>query len=334
VYRLRKLIFGAGIEGQKAAIEQKDEVIAFIDNDPNKLGTNFMGLPVVGIAELSNILYDRIQIASSNHTMEIFRQLTGLGIPEDRIYSPLIDRSNLDRQGNLVAKHLGSPAFIVGNGPSLTKEDLDKLAAYDCITFGFNKIFLAYDETKFRPNYYIVEDWLVAKNNRNVINSLSDSQKIIPEILLQYLSLGVRDTIVGLTYDTYDKSEIRISNDLCDLSWGATVIFTAYQIAIIMGCSPIYFIGVDWSYNFDSKTEVQILQSTGSERNHFINNYHTPGEMWNRPDFKRMNRAMEVAAAHAISNNLKVFNATRGGELKYFQRVNFDELTRLHLENK
>ena len=55
-------------------------------------------------------------------------------------------------------KHLGQTCFIVGNGPSMTFEDLNKIHELDVPSFACNKIFLAFDNTKWRPTYYFVSD--------------------------------------------------------------------------------------------------------------------------------------------------------------------------------
>ncbi len=54
--------------------------------------------------------------------------------------------------------HRGRRGFIVGNGPSLRMEDLDRLQSE--ISFGSNKIYLAFDKTAWRPTYYSVIDVL------------------------------------------------------------------------------------------------------------------------------------------------------------------------------
>ena len=53
-------------------------------------------------------------------------------------------------------KHLGERCFIIGNGPSLNKIDLNKFS--NDVTFGSNAIFLKTEEMGFKPTYYMVED--------------------------------------------------------------------------------------------------------------------------------------------------------------------------------
>src|SRR5450432_3488926 len=52
--------------------------------------------------------------------------------------------------------HAGRRAFLLGNGPSVRTEDLDRLQ--DEVTFCCNRFHLAYGRTKLRPNYTISGD--------------------------------------------------------------------------------------------------------------------------------------------------------------------------------
>lgn len=67
--------------------------------------------------------------------------------------------------------HRGQHCFIVGNGPSLTIADLDRLQHE--ITFASNRITLAFEETKWRPTYYTLCDRVVAESNETMVRELS-----------------------------------------------------------------------------------------------------------------------------------------------------------------
>ena len=66
--------------------------------------------------------------------------------------------------------HKGGRGFIIGTGPSLQIEDLDLLK--NEVTFACNKIYLAFNQTEWRPTYYSVLDILVAEHNANIIDQL------------------------------------------------------------------------------------------------------------------------------------------------------------------
>ena len=52
--------------------------------------------------------------------------------------------------------HKGERCFIIGNGPSLSADDLDKLIDEDC--FGVNEIHKIFPKTNWRPKYYLIMD--------------------------------------------------------------------------------------------------------------------------------------------------------------------------------
>ena len=65
---------------------------------------------------------------------------------------------NYQKLAALKDKHQGKRAFIIGNGSSLRISDLDRLTGE--ITFACNKIYLAFDQTQWRPTYYVAGDRL------------------------------------------------------------------------------------------------------------------------------------------------------------------------------
>ena len=52
--------------------------------------------------------------------------------------------------------HKGKRCFIIGNGPSLQMSDLEILYKNKEICFGVNRIFLGFNDTEWRPDYYVV----------------------------------------------------------------------------------------------------------------------------------------------------------------------------------
>src|SRR5699024_7865108 len=67
--------------------------------------------------------------------------------------------------------HKGERCFIIGNGPSLRAEDLDKLK--NEITFACNRINLIFDQTDWRPTYYCITD-LALFHSREIQEEASD----------------------------------------------------------------------------------------------------------------------------------------------------------------
>jgi hypothetical protein len=68
-------------------------------------------------------------------------------------------RESVKRLAALKNIHKGKRAFIIGNGPSLKQTDLSKLK--NEITFGMNRIYLAFPEFGFSTSYLCVTNDLV-----------------------------------------------------------------------------------------------------------------------------------------------------------------------------
>ncbi|MBO7254734.1 MAG: hypothetical protein J6V36_05480, partial [Clostridia bacterium] len=54
--------------------------------------------------------------------------------------------------------HKGERCFIIGNGPSLSVNDLNKIYEKNIPTFSTNRIFKLFEKTDWRPTYYVSED--------------------------------------------------------------------------------------------------------------------------------------------------------------------------------
>jgi hypothetical protein len=221
--------------------------------------------------------------------------------------------------------HCGRQAFVIGNGPSLRVEDLDRLE--NEITFAANKIYLSFDETKWRPSYYLVEDDLVYKQNYEKIKSLDCCPKYFPNS-----AKGWGEIIDSASYFHLDYTPINTADDAigkCPIKgfrWGSSVVYSALQFAIYMGCNPIYLIGVDFSFLMPQKGADGIQLTYEGEKNHFHKDYRKEGEKWNVPNLEYQHHALSQLAIQVRDLGIEVYNATRGGKLEVFPRRDLDEL--------
>ena len=54
--------------------------------------------------------------------------------------------------------YTGQRCFLIGNGPSLRAEDLTRLHEAGEITFAFNRVYNIFEQTPWRPTFYISQD--------------------------------------------------------------------------------------------------------------------------------------------------------------------------------
>jgi hypothetical protein len=229
-------------------------------------------------------------------------------------------------------KHGGQRCFVLGNGPSLRTQDLDRLK--EEITFASNKIYLAFEDTDWRPTYYSVIDVLVAENNRFEIDGLNLTKVFEPNIMPFFKKESAIWLNSLMAPQVNGEPEPRFSLDALDgVYGGCTVIYLQLQLAFYLGIREIYLIGVDFSFDVpeptgESCSSGEILKH-GGEVNHFHPDYRKPGETWTMPLLDKQRAAFVEAKSTLESQGCSIFNASRKTKLDVFQVADFDSLTRI-----
>jgi hypothetical protein len=222
-------------------------------------------------------------------------------------------------------RHVGKRAFIIANGPSLKVEDLDRLKGE--ITFASNKIYLAYDQTEWRPTYLSCTDDIVARNNRETLIK-HPGVKLFGHSVFKYFK-GER----SITFCNPPRSmEAALEWDLVDgISTGHSVVFYQLELAHWMGIREVYVIGIDFSFDVRSKPtgEIamgnQVIEAT-DEKNHFHPEYRKPGETWTMPKLDKLREEFAFALERYKADGGLIHNASRKSALDAWPRVDFDEL--------
>lgn len=238
----------------------------------------------------------------------------------------VILRGNERRLLSLRNSLAGRRAFVLGNGPSLAQVDLDTLSGE--LTIGSNALFLAYQRTTFRPTFYTVEDRLFAEDRGVELSSRAESIKIIPEDL-RYAIPG-DDGTIWINFVRRYPDFPRFSNDFASrVYWGGTVSFLNLQLAWYLGSREVYLLGFDHDYTEPSRNdqvEGNIVTSAGPDPNHFDPGYFGPGRRWHIPRVERMERAYVEAARAFDQGGGRIYNATAGGRLELFERVDLGDV--------
>ncbi len=224
---------------------------------------------------------------------------------------------------SLKDKHKDKRCFIIATGPSLTLADVERLK--DEVTIGVNSLYRLYDKTEFRPTYYTVLDEDVQKKTEENIDKyekLSTSGTFMnnlrrikrPDVF--YIPLCYQNHWFKLGDNRFDYSKnLKYETDLL---WGFydkyTITNLAIDLAIYMGCREIYLIGVDCNW---SGPKIHFDESDDAERTSHDIAYHTQ---------KAMITGYHFMEKETKKRNIHVFNATRGGMLEEFDRVDYDSL--------
>lgn len=246
--------------------------------------------------------------------------------------------TNSRRLQDFREKYSGRRCFIMGNGPSLNKTRLDLLA--NELVWGFNKIYLLFDKITWRPKFYVTNDLRLTEHISNEINSLitqlSDSFFFFPT---HFSSREVRNTNKNvywykeMPWNELTGRQTLFSRDPSHYIVNtATVTIAGLQLAAYLGFNPIYLIGCDTSYSIPASVKSenrnpQMLTSTeNDDPNHFVSNYSGKGDRWTSPNVPLMMKQYEHAQRILNESNIKVYNATVGGDLNVFPRIDFESL--------
>ena len=228
-------------------------------------------------------------------------------------------------------KHKGERCFLIGNGPSLRISDLEGLQKNGEITFGCNLVTKVFGETSWRPDYYFLIDRICAKFQSEEINEAIRDIPLFTNITTYNIFREKPSNPVILYNIAKPKYKVKRSPLAYYIPSGSTVMSLMIEMAVYMGFSEIYLVGCDCTSTFSGNT-------------HFIQGY-TDDKLKARDAKKiidRMRRigiegddyekyfldgslnAYALLKEHARKRGVTIYNATRGGALEIYERVDID----------
>jgi len=216
-------------------------------------------------------------------------------------------------------RYKGERCFVVGNGPSLRNTDLSKLKGE--FTFGMNRIYLAFDAYNFITSCLVAVNDLVLEQCHQDINALN-----IPKFITWRARQFFQPDESTLFLDTdYTLPEDFNGNAAGRIFEGFTVTYVCLQLAYFMGFSQAILIGVD--HNFATQGPANaVVTSEGDDPNHFSTNYFGKGFRWQLPDLEGSERAYQMARTAYEADGRQVLDATVGGKLTIFEKVEYEKL--------
>lgn len=249
-------------------------------------------------------------------------------------------------------RHIGQRCFVMGNGPSLNRMDLNKLAGET--VFACNAAFLLFDRVQWRPTYYTCVDTRVIRDRAaditEMLNSHPEITAFFPAVVHLHDGSGQefsgRDIVRPGTNRHYFNEvgnrqshhvETMFSLDADDyVVQPYTVAITMLQLAVYMGFSEIYLIGCDTSYKVQETVAQEGRQIDGvglcltstrdDDENHFDPRYFGQGREWHNPQVSKMLEHYRWARLAARRAGARILNATVGGQLEVFERIDFNTL--------
>lgn len=242
----------------------------------------------------------------------------------------LLDRFSASEESAICAyknKHQGQVGVILANGPSLNNINLEKLKQY--VTIGMNRIYLMYDKSDFRPDYYCLEDHMVAEDNTAEISSLEGSVMFIPKDLSYCIKDNTNILYTNLIrrYRGAKQKSMFSANFAEKVYWGGTVTYYALQLAYYLGFNKVYIVGLDHNYIKPTNAKGEKIVSREDDVNHFDPRYFGKGKRWHAPNnlIDRMEISYREAKRGFEESGRQIINATLNSKLSedVFPKMDF-----------
>lgn len=239
-------------------------------------------------------------------------------------------RDSLSQLTALKDVHRGERCFIIGNGPSLKHTDLSCLRHE--YTFGMNRIYLLFPELGFTTTYYLSVNNLVIEQCAEDILALP-----VPKFLSWRARGLINPALVTSGGFSTDRRLIflhttytgpKFAQDARQRMWeGATVTYITLQLAFHMGFRQVILIGVDHNFKTSGQPNTTVV-SQGDDPDHFDSNYFGKGFRWQLPDLETSEQAYRMASLAYHDAGREVIDATVGGKLTVFPKVEYGTLFR------
>ncbi|MBR1391652.1 MAG: DUF115 domain-containing protein [Lachnospiraceae bacterium] len=152
---------------------------------------------------------------------------------------------NRKRLEALKDTHLGEKCFVIGNGPSLRAEDLDKLKEKGIFCFAAKGIYNIFDETDWRPDIWGASDLEYVRLKKEDINCLEGFPKLV--CVQTYTKLGILlKDVIYYPFIQAERTPRFFNRDILrGIHFYGTITAKLINIAIYMGFSEIYLLGCD-----------------------------------------------------------------------------------------
>jgi len=244
-----------------------------------------------------------------------------------RRHGPLLKRNERFRDC-----HKGQRCFVIGNGPSLKEQDLSPLA--NEITFVANYFHLhPIISAAWQPAYYCLSDPAYfdgrepIESIRDIVAKIRSASFFVPHHASNFLNTSKalpddRTYYVGMCGGL--ENEFSEIPDLTTVIPGAqTVVQLAIMVAMFMGCTRIYLMGLDHDW----------LTQCG-----VTNNFYSKDSVRNQPaatdwNYKSLMEAVttiwhvyEMHQKIATKHGIKIINVTHGGFLDVFERARYEDV--------
>lgn len=218
-------------------------------------------------------------------------------------------RTDLAKFSNI---HMGETAVVIGNGPSLTLEQINKLK-YP--TFGSNQIY----RLPYQPNYYSIAD-----------KEMMDNCLPLPRWFKPTMFLRAEARVDG-NNPIYPITAAGFARNIDNfVILGGTVTYPLIQLAYYMGFTTLLLLGIDHTYPKAGTVKPgQAFVAGEKDPDHFQPSdggpYFEAGKCYNAPELERTTITYGWAKEFFELEGRRIINLTPNTQLDVFEKMSIDQ---------
>ncbi len=250
-------------------------------------------------------------------------------------------RAVLDANPPLDGIHAGKKAFVIGNGPSIGKQDLTLARGH--VVFVMNEFHKHQDYARIRPTYHYVFDdglfeeipYAVLFRSQLMASQIDGTMFVVPATLHPIARHRSSQFPAGTTAGVLNYNRMRelTPDQLAQLNFGLTLpwFFNVAQHCILhgilMGCREIVLLGLDHNYHLLNSEDQYFFAESHIDRTPAYD-YDLLGKT-NGSYYWWLTQIWEdhiLLKQFAASRGVSIINATHGGLLDVYPRKRFESL--------
>lgn len=219
---------------------------------------------------------------------------------------------------------INKPIFCIGNGPSLDNIDLDRFIGHD--TIAVNRIHLKYPNTRWRPTYYVIEDF----DERNWGKMYDEAMLHAKEGYPCYYRADMQDHYPNWppNVEFFPKcnpvhprdNERGFGDDrrrwhlpeICVFGGSGLV---SIQLAILMNYNPIYLVGHDGHYKLGHGSNFKGYVEDGIGHQHYVEGRN-----------KRLHQAHDACWVWCQENGREIYQTNPDSAFSFYPVVPLEEV--------
>jgi hypothetical protein len=209
------------------------------------------------------------------------------------------------------SKNNSKRVWIIGNGPSLKIEDLERIPEND-ITIVANKFYKIFHLTTFRPDVVVSSDEQVLSDfGERILKEYNDS-------FIAFLSDYIRPFGGNQYLRVYKSIKLKKGKSKSYYNGGGSL-FLGIQLMFSIGYKDFVLLGIDHDFDY----LVQAGDKSFSEGNHMVENYRD-GKPWIPPRISQIENSFKLIKSQLETNNGSIFNSSRKTKLPHIKKKEFE----------